>query len=39
MNSEVWLIAYEIDFHRWLNTGGNENEKFVEARKSPFLKS
>ncbi|WP_217809925.1 hypothetical protein, partial [Enterococcus sp. 3C7_DIV0644] len=38
MNSEVWLIAYEIDFHRWLNTGGNENEKFVEARKSPFFK-
>ncbi|EKT0180987.1 RNA-directed DNA polymerase, partial [Enterococcus faecalis] len=38
MNSEVWLLAYEIDFHKWLNTGGNKNEQFVEARKSPFFK-
>lgn len=38
MNSEVWLLAYEIDFHKWLNTGGNKNEQFFEAQKSPFFK-
>lgn len=38
MYSEIWLIAYESDKNKWLNTGGNELDQFVEARKNGFFK-
>ena len=38
MYSEIWLLAYEADRNKWLNTGGKNEEKFIEARKNPFFK-
>lgn len=38
MYSEVWLLAYEADRNRWLNTGGKQEDQFIEARKNSFFK-
>ncbi len=36
MYSNVWLLAYEADKNKWLNTSGTEN--FMFARKDDFFK-
>lgn len=38
MYSEIWLLAYEADRNRWLNTGGEQEDQFIEARKNSFFK-
>ena len=36
MFSDVWLLAYEADKNKWLNTSGEDT--FLYARKEPFFK-
>lgn len=36
MLTDIWLLAYESDKNKWLNTSGEKN--FTYARKHPFFK-
>ncbi len=36
MNTDIWLLAYEADKNKWLNTSGTDT--FLFARKHPFFK-
>lgn len=36
MNTDIWLLAYEADKNKWLNTSGIDT--FLFARKHPFFK-
>lgn len=37
MYTEIWMLAYEIDYNKWLNKPGAGNQ-FLEARKNQFFK-
>lgn len=37
MYTEIWMLAYEIDYNKWLNKSGTGNQ-FLEARKNQFFK-
>lgn len=36
MHTDIWLLAYEADKNKWLNTSGTDT--FLFARKHPFFK-
>lgn len=36
MHTDIWLLAYEADKNKWLNTSGTDS--FLFARKHPFFK-
>lgn len=36
MDTDIWLLAYEADKNKWLNTSGTDT--FLFARKHPFFK-
>lgn len=36
MNTDIWLLAYEADKNKWLNTSGTDT--FLCARRHPFFK-
>lgn len=36
MLTDIWLLAYEADKNKWLNTSGTDT--FIYARKHPFFK-
>lgn len=38
MNTNVWLLAYEMDINEWLDTGNSKRDKFRHGRKSNFFK-